>query len=98
MEKILTPLLFLALAAGCTMKEVKQPEASEPTLEDSCNPRELPGNDGIVLEESPTNPPEAPTALPGTLFAPSSGELIYDPGSDLPRGHLLYLGDDRFQL
>ena len=93
MKIALTSLLFLALAAGCTMKEAKQPEASEPTLEDSCKPRELPGNDGVVLEESPTNPPEAPAALPESLFAPSSGELIHIPGSELPSGHLLYLGD-----
>ena len=85
----LTPLLLLALAAGCTMKESKQPEAREPTLQDSCNPRELPGKNGVVLEINPTNPTEPPAALPESLFAPSSGRLIYDPGSDLPRGHTL---------
>ena len=41
-------------------------------------------------EQKPT-PALIPDASIKTRFAPSSGELIYDPGSDLPRGHTLHV-------
>ena len=42
-----------------------------------------------LMEPNPS-PKQIPETSPRDLFAPDSGALIYDPGSNLPRGHTLH--------